>query len=267
MDRPLKFIETFLEHLHLTLRQHVLSVKFIVKYKIWEGFWEYGWVARLLVIIGIILGLKLVSLYFSVLAGVWEIDLFYSVSAVSSVVWDSLAQNFLDGGYKYAVLILLEIVIFHVSRRTVSILTGVQEEPSFENFVKAQIRMIKVSFRAWITEAVLVSIIGAVLSDFEVFNLLESVLVFCLSCYFIGLGVVDNYNEQFGLSIKESFQFTKKYIGVAFGAGLVLQLFFLVPVAGTVIGPFLSSVAVALAMFKLTDLHIQALKAANGAID
>ena len=56
------------------------------------------------------------------------------------------------GGMKYVMMMLLEVVIFHMVRVTLEKLTGQTSDLSFQAFFNAQIRMIKVSIRSYIME-------------------------------------------------------------------------------------------------------------------
>lgn len=256
MDASVKTVKKLLDQIQLTLRQHILAIKFIRKYELWKGFWEYGWVARALIIVTVIIGLKLLSIYLGWLGDVLNISVFSSMSLMSGMLWDTFSGELLGGGVKYIFMILLEIVIFHVSRKAVSVLTEVHEAPTFKNFLNAQIRMIKVSFRSFIVETIIVALLGAFFSLFGFLSFLESLLIFGVSSYYLGFGLIDNYLEQFGFSISESVKYARNFIGVGIAGGIVLQLFFLIPGIGPLLGPFLCSVAIVLAMYKLSDIHI-----------
>ena len=133
-----------------TLRKHREAIDFIYENKIWEGFWRYGWVAKLLVVVGVLIGLKFLSIIFN---WVTHVDAADPMAVLSSI--GMLFQNIASEGYrflfagsmKYIMIILLEIVIFHVSRRTLSILTGQDSDATFDAFLEAQKRMIKVADR------------------------------------------------------------------------------------------------------------------------
>lgn len=86
---------------------------------------------------------------------------------------------------------------------------------------------------------------------------MKPVLVFAVQCYYLGFTIVDNYNEQFGLSIKDSAKYTyQNHLGVALGVGLILNILLFIPVLGVVVGPLLSAVTATLVMYQLSDLHL-----------
>lgn len=256
-------VKESLHHLQVTLRKHVEAYHFIKKHKIWKGFWEYGWVSKLLMVLAVLAGLKFLQIYFQWLSEAYDSDPITAISSVGGMMWEAVSEEynfFFAGGMKYMIVIFMEIVIYHASRKTVKLLTGQDEEATFKNFMKAQIRMIKVSFQSYIMEIIFTSLIGVAfsLSIFAFLGFLKPVLIFGVQCFFLGFAVMDNYSEQFNMTIKESLKLSKEYIGIAIGTGLVLQVFFAIPAFGPLVGPFLSAVAVCLAMYALTDIHLRA---------
>jgi CysZ protein len=255
-------VKESIDHLQLTLRKHVEAYTFIRKHKIWKGFWEYGWVARTMMVLAVLAGLKFLQIYFQWLSEAYNSDPITAISSVGGLMWEAVTEEynfFFAGGMKYVIVIFMEIVIYHASRKTVKLLTGQDEEATFKNFMKAQVRMIKVSFQSYFMEIVFTSLIGVALS-FSVFSFLgflKPVLIFGVQCFFLGFAVMDNYVEQFEMSIKESLKVARGYFGVAIGTGLVLQIFFAIPGVGPLVGPFLSAVAVCLTMYAITDFHLR----------
>lgn len=241
-----------------TLRKHREAIDFIYEKKIWEGFWRYGWVAKVLIVVGVLIGLKFLSIIFN-----WftQADGSTPLAVLSSV--GALFQNIASEGYrflfagsmKYIMIILLEIVIFHVSRRTLSILTGQDSDATFDAFLEAQKRMIKVAIYCWIMEMIATILLKIFFGIFGFVDFLRPVALFAVQSYYLGFAVVDNYHEQFGMEIKESGKAMLDYLGVALATGMFLQLAFAIPVAGTVGGPFIAAVAATLAMHELAALH------------
>jgi len=249
-----------LEHIRLTVRKHVEAWSFIKKHQVWKGFWKYGWVSKILMALAVLAGLLFLKMYFQWLGDVYDNGPVAAMGNTLSYVGDMVTGDWsflFAGGMKYVIVILMEIVIYHSSRRTVKILTGQDEEASFNNFLKAQMRMISVSFRSWIMEIIATALIGVAFSFLFFIDFLEPVVVFGIQCFFLGFAVMDNYAEQFDMKIKESLKLSRKYLGVAIGTGLVLQIFFAIPAVGPVVGPFLSAVAVCLVMYHLTDIHLR----------
>ncbi|MFT5383911.1 MAG: hypothetical protein ACI8VT_001311 [Saprospiraceae bacterium] len=251
-DYVVQFVDTIITHQE--------AYTFIRKNKLWEGFWKYGWVSRLFIGLAILMGLKFVLIFID-----W-LDQFRTVSTANTLVemkhlMGNIAfesYNFLFvGGLKYVMLILLEVLIFHICRRTLEILTGESSDLTFKVFLKAQIRMIKVVIRCFIMEMIFTILIKIAFGIFGVFDFLEPIAIFSVQCYFLGLLLMDNYNEQFHLSIKESLKYAKPFIGVSFALGLVLNLLLMVPFIGAIIGPVIGAVTVTLVMYRLSDLHLR----------
>ena len=146
------------------------TIAFIREQKLWKGLLSYGWVARLFIAIALLGGLKFMSLFLK-----WANQLFNSDGAVEAVASMGLfAKDLAVGSYellfssgsKYIMLILLEVLVFHFARRTVEILTGNAAKAGWNDFVEAQIRMIKVAVRCWILEMIVVSYVNCPLGDY-----------------------------------------------------------------------------------------------------
>lgn len=250
---------THLDQFRFTFLAHKKAYRFIQKHQVWKGFWEYGWVAKLLVVVAAIVGVKFLSILFNWFSNVEANQPLGMLSSMGQLAGDLAGAGYdllFLGGMKYVIIVLMEIIIFHACRRTLFLLTGKKGESDLDSFVKAQIRMIQVAIRSFILETICVAILKFGLGMFGLYWLLGPALTLAVQCYFLGFAVMDNYIEQFELTIKESAAYAKKYPGIALGIGLVLHFLLLIPVVGAIIGPFLAAVTVTLVMYELTDLHI-----------
>jgi len=239
-----------------TLSSYPKAVRFTQTHKLWEGFWRYGWVSKLLVILAVVAGLKFLSLIFNWFQQVDTSDPLVMASSLGRFFSDVAAEEFeflLSGGMKYIMLILLEIVIFHMCRRTFQILSRKNSDASLRAFIKAQIRMLKVALRSYVLETIIVAIINTSTGIFGFLEPMAFIAVIFVQAYFVGFTVIDNYYEQFGLTIKESTVESRRFLGVTLAAGLTLQLLFLIPVVGTLVAPILAAVAVTIVLYEITD--------------
>ncbi len=237
------------------------AIRFLREHRLWQGFSKYGWLSRFLLAVGVLLSIKLGSVVFD-----WWQQLFGADTAALSLtsMGGMFSETVTDGyelftaGYmKYVILILLEVVVFHIMRGTLTILTGRAGGTSLREFVHAQVRMVKVVLRAWVLELILTILVSVIFGIFGVFEVLEGAFVFLIQCYFLGFVILDNYNEQFGLTIKESDLYARDYIGVSLALGFLLYVLLLVPILGAVVGPVLVSVLAAIVMVEQGDLHLR----------
>lgn len=235
------------------------TVAFIREQKLWKGVLSYGWVARIFIALAILGGLKFLSIFIN-----WVQRLFEADSAGTAIASMGLmAKDMAVGSYellfstssKYIMLVLLEVLVFHFARRTLEILTGNKAKAEWKDFVDAQVRMIKVAFRSWILELIVVTMLSVFFGIFGFIGFLKPVLVLAVQSYFLGFAVVDNYNEQFGLTIKESVAYSWQYLGVVMALGLFFYTMLLIPILGTIAGPCIAAVSVCIIMYKLSDLH------------
>lgn len=254
-----QFKEHYQQFLY-ALHTYPQAIKFLVKHKLWSGFWKYSWVSKLLLLAAILLGLKFIDSVTNLFRNVDTSDPLAAMSTAGTMMFNIIGdeiQYLSTGSMRYLMLILLEVVIFHVCRRTIAILTNQDSQASMKAFIDAQVRMIKIVIYCYVMEMIFGMGIKFFFNIFDALDFLQPAILFIISLFFIGYTVMDNYFEQFGMSIKNSLHFSKQYIGLALGIGLVIQVLFMVPVAGTLLAPMIAAVTVSIALYELTDLHLQ----------
>ena len=231
--------------------------RFMVNHRLWVGLRQYGWVARGLVVVGILVGLVMVGEVVDWLNNHADQPLSAMAFGTESLLWrwvEEAYESLSDGALNWVVLVLLEVVIYHFMRQTLRAILqkDVEEAHKFKPFLNAQIRMIQVSFMALILQEVLINIGDAVLP-----GMLEGIFSVAVQSTILGYAIADNYNEQFELTIQQSLRHLKKnYLGICMGLGLPLFLLLKVPLFGTVLGPLVTSVAAAIVLREKSDLHI-----------
>ncbi len=235
----------------LTIKKYREVIPFIKKNQLWNGFLDYSWVTKFLMIIGILVSLKF--------TGVFN-DFFNQTSqqGISFNTLGNLVGNTIDEGYdlfkmsgfKYAILILSEVVIFHFARKTLEVLTGEKADATFNTFIQAQVRMFKVVLFAYVMETLTTILVGVGLSILGI-GVVKPVFSFVIQCFFLGFVIIDNYNEIFHMSIKQSFKYTRQYTGVSIGIGIVVYVLMLLPVLGAFLAPLLAAVTATITMYEL----------------
>lgn len=234
---------------------------FLKKERIWEGFWKYGWVSKFLVFAGLMVGL---SFLITIVEWVSELtsaptEPIYAQMGYAASDLGQRAYNMLfSGNAKYMILILMEVLIFHATRRSIEILFEKRlRQPVFNDFLKAEIRMIKIVFLSWFMEGILQIPMDFILGLFGL-DVLKPFFLLLLQCYLLGFAIMDNYYEHFGLTIKESYRKMQEYLGVAIGIGLLLYLFLWIPIVGAVLGTLCAAVAAAFVLKELQpDLGVE----------
>lgn len=218
--------------------------EFIKDNKLWQGYFSIGWISKLCVFIALVFSYIFITGIFG---------LFSTSTPESADLIQQTALPFMDklsnfgsslllsGSMKYLILILLETVIFHFAVKTQEILTGEQRELTVADFVAAQIRMIKVGFRSWIYELLLSAILIFALKLIGL-DILSTVLFFLIQSFFLGHAFIDNYNEQFEIPIKESFNVSYDHLWATIVIGIVAYTLFLIPLIGIIVTPFICAV-------------------------
>jgi hypothetical protein len=187
-------------------------------------------------------------------SGSAEVDVLSGMGIMASSLATEGYESFSSGLLKYVILVLAEVVVFHFMQRALEEIQGHPIRTDFQAFFIAQLRMVKVALRSWILELLISILVSIAFGIFGFLDWLESPILFFVQCYFFGLVILDNYNEQFGMTIKESMLFSRSYLGVSFALGLVLYLMMLVPLIGVVAGTILVSVTAAIVMNKVAGL-------------
>lgn len=230
--------------------------RFMRNHRLWEGLRQYGWVARALVIIGVLGAAYVIFEAVDWYGSHADAPLSAMMSSESLVVqwFTELTDSFSEGLLNWVTLVLLEVVIYHFMRRTLQIILkkNVENAHTFKPFLNAQIRMIIVSVIALTIEAIILNIAGAIHDGwlFWAFSLF-------IRSTMLGYVIADNYNEQFDLSIDQSRRnLYRGYIGICFGLGLPLLLMLKIPLFGTILGPLVTSVTAAIVLREKSDLHI-----------
>ena len=240
-----------------TLMSFPRAWRFMLNHRLWVGLRQYGWVARALVVVGVLMGLFMISEVVD-----WYEDHAEAPLTALAVGEDSLLLRLITDAYEslsegvlnWVVLVLLEVVIYHFMRRTLQVVVGkdVEEAHKFKPFLDAQKRMIVVSFFSVIVQEILVEL-GE--------DLLPSIIAWWFAlgvqATILGFAIADNYAEQFDLTKTQSYRyFYRHYIGICMGLGLPLFLMLKVPVVGTLLGPLVTSVAAAIVLREKADLHL-----------
>ncbi len=247
------------EQFRYTLATFPEAARFILRERLWEGFWRYGWFSRIFTLIAVLIGLSLISDLFEVIQQVRFRTFSQSISSMGSAI-QQMASNGYDlltnSGSKFFMLVLLEVIIFHASRRTLELLSGESSKSDFNHFVKAQFRMFAVGIYAWVM-TMLFSIPVKIAFGFLGFlDFLQPTALFLVQAYFMGFTIVDNYSEQYELSIGESARYANLYPSISLAVGIVISLLLWVPIAGPLVAPLLAAVAATMVLYAETPLHL-----------
>lgn len=225
---------------------------FIVQARLWEGFLKQ----RLVIIVSFIAALIIPYSLFDFLKskiitpGISNTTGQAAAAMNEAVSWGSL----FDGGNKYIVLILIQMLVVYFSNRTIEYLSGVQISMSTKELINSQGRIIVVSIRNWFIELVVGVGIALVIGIFGP-AWLEDVMKFVVGCFFVGYLFIDNYNFTFGLTVKESFEIVKKHVGAALIIGFVAKVLLLLPIIGSIFVSFICSVGATWYMHTSEDRH------------
>jgi hypothetical protein len=239
------------EQFRYTVVSFPAAVRFILRERVWEGFWTYGWFSRILTFLAILVGLNMIGDALDFFEGFKDNAIALSFSGVTSFaqnLYDNSIGFLTDSGSRFLMLVLLEVIIFHASRQTLRIIAGKDSKAGFGDFLNAQIRMLIVSGFAWLMTLLVALPVKIFFGIFEFLDFLKPAFLFLIEAFFLGFSVVDNYQEQYGMSISESFNNAKEHLGINLAIGIVIRLLFWVPVLGPILAPLIAAVAATIVM-------------------
>ncbi|MEL6124707.1 MAG: hypothetical protein AAFR14_13410, partial [Bacteroidota bacterium] len=225
-------------------------VQFIRAHQLWQGMGAYRWLTKVGLFLAVLIGLRYLSVIFDSFGGSDPTSQLGFIGHASSALSEtrSMIVGAMEGeAMKYLILVLIEVVIFHFVRRTLMIVTGDEIDTSFKTFWKAQRRMIGVVIFSYVMELVWKVIIGVVFWPFGL-DTSKQVMLFLVSSFYLGFAIVDNYNEIYHMTIKQSAKYAWQYAGVTLIVGLIMYLLMYIPVVGPIIGPCFAAVIAALSL-------------------
>lgn len=227
------------------------AVVFTRRSRLWEGVFRYGWLRRVLVLAIALASVPSLAALFDWINLVQEGEVLQAGLGTSiTTSFEESKDLLLFGGFKYVVLILMEVVVFHFTRRTLEMKTGQPLDTSFRAFLQAEWRMIRLTLFSALMEAFWGTMI-VVAGGLVLGSLGKNLALILVQSFFMGFAMMDNYFELKGMRLKDSFHTSLHYAGLAVAVGAVANLLLFIPLAGSVAAPLLGSVAATLALHHL----------------
>ena len=145
-------------------------------------------------------------------------------------------QELVSSNTKFMLMVLLEVVIFTFSVKTLNILRGQDRRLGVKDFWRAEKRMLIIMLLSFIAGVVFLVVTNIAFSIIRMKFLVPAVM-FLIYAYILGYAFFDNFNEQFGLEIKQSKNIIWKHKGAALGLGIVASILLMIPLIGALIVP------------------------------
>ncbi len=221
------------------------SYSFFMKNKLWKGFFKHKWIALATIGISILFSYWMICDVASFLTSSVDIpinDAGIIADQMSDESKKEHAQTAISGGSKYLLLIILEIVIFYFSVKTIEILTGKEQPIRMSSFWQAEIRMIKVLIRGFVQAFVIQILLSILFGIFGMPDGVKGFVMFFVYAFFVGHAFFDNYNELYKLSIKKSEIITQYHFGATLVLGTVSSVLLLIPIIGPIVTPIFAAI-------------------------
>lgn len=249
---------------------------FIKKHQLWKGFLDHKWI---LIMTMVIMGTLSVTLYNDIdtyinAPNVADIEIpaegfDTKIEALSAAALTSSEEEIesleaekkslierkekleaahkplFSGSYKFLLLILLEVLIFHFAVGTNNIIKDQNRILTVKEFARAQIRMIKVMVHKWIFGLLMYIGVSVVCGILKI-SYLTNLIMFFVYGFFLGFALLDNYLEQYHFTIPRSSKQIQTHFGAATTFGIFASIGMSIPVIGPILIPFIGAVAATL---------------------
>ncbi len=242
-------VANFIHQFVATVLMHRVAYEFIRKHQPWKGLHRYGWTVKLLIVVAVLIGWRIFKTFYETISEVVTNPQVFSAGLTgifSNITFEKFSWV-LQGGQKYLVLIVLEVITFHFIQRTLEIRIGREPDHSFRAFIRAEKRMIAVSLVSWIMESIIQGVVNIPLGMLGL-SFLKQPAGLLIQFFFLGFTLIDNYHECFRLTVEQSRRRSRKVVGVAVATGLVAYVLMFVPLLGVVAATMLGAVTAAMAM-------------------
>jgi CysZ protein len=152
--------------------------------------------------------------------------------------------------YKSIILLLYSPVLAYLIEVVEKKHKGIDTPFKLEQFLKDTVRGIVLATRGILLEGLII-IALFILAFVPIINIIQPILMWLVSSYFLGVSMLDYALERKGLNVKESIIYSKQNKSLASSIGSVFQLVFLIPAIGWMVAPTYSAVAAYFAVDEL----------------
>lgn len=250
LDRGMGVLRQFIG----TVLMHKKAIEFIREHKPWRGFDQLGWVIWVVAIAGALLSFQFFQELFHAIQDLRSTQEPLTANLASFLSFEKIAWV-VQGGRKYLVMIVMELVVFYSIQKTLEIRTGRKPILTHKAFIAAEYRIFYATILAWVLETVTRFLVVNLALGIFGLDWLKQPTGFAIQCYFLGFAMVDNYHECFSIKVPDSEKRTRRVaMGVALGTGLVAQILMYVPVLGAFAATMIGGVVATLAMERYAPL-------------
>ncbi|MBK9737756.1 MAG: hypothetical protein IPO92_23590 [Saprospiraceae bacterium] len=231
------------------------TIPFIFENKLWIGFFKHKLTLLISIIASLVIPWSIFNFFSSNVKAAYDSNFKNTEIATASLQNAVSFSSLFEGSNKFLIFVLIQMLTVYFSNKTIEHFSGIRIKMSGKELIQSQIRSIWVSGRNWLLNLVIGVGISILLGVFGP-KFLEDWLKWAVSCYFMGYLFFDNYNNTFGLTIKESSFVIRKHFGAALAVGIVANILFILPFIGALFVSFICSVAATWYMHTSEDNHV-----------
>ncbi len=149
--------------------------------------------------------------------------------------------------FKYIILFVFAPVLAFISEKTQNILQHQTRQIRLQQVVNDIIRGMFVAIILIVLQLISWGILVMLCFTIPFLAPVYALFLFLSESFFFGASMIDYRNEYFHLTVSQSLKKIFSHKGLAFGNGLSLNLFMLIPVVGVLIGPSLAVISAGIA--------------------
>lgn len=240
-------IKDFLSQSANCIEVMMSSYRFFINNRLWTGFFKHKWMALATLVIAVLFSYWMVCDVAAMLSSLGSGSEASEASMIGDGISDEDKKEYtrtaLNGGSKYVLMILLEIVIFHFSIRTIDILSGSEMPVKLQQFWKAELRMIHVLFRGFVQALIAQVVVSVIFGVLGAPDFAKRMVMFFVYAYFIGHAFFDNYNELHKIQISKSERITQAHFGATLTLGVVASTLLMIPIIGAIVTPIFGAIS------------------------
>lgn len=165
-------------------------------------------------------------------------------------------KGIFSGGFKYFVIILMNMLIGHFCGRIIGMMGGFEKLITFKSYLKTQIRVLQLGLTNWIFE-ILAGVAVSIFCGLFFNDTFEMIGKKIIHMFFLGYLFFDSYYDYFGLKTKESRNEILHHLLTVTVAGGVAWVVMSIPYIGPLMGPIICSVAVTIFLAREKGLMLK----------
>lgn len=231
---------------------------FIKRNKLWAGLLEHKWIAVFMFFVSTFFSYYILSSWGWIGGDSTDVNIISKSDLGVELSEDMKNEGksaLFSGGTKYLLMIVFEVIIFHFAVKTFDLLSGQKRITTLSDFIQAEKRMIIVMVRNFLKGLAVHGVLYVSLSILG-YEFMTGFIMFFIYAYFLGYAFIDNYNEQFNKTIKQSEFIIRQHFWASITLGVLASGMLIVPLLGPLVAPIFCAISATIYGHKYIGLAV-----------